>query len=631
MSGDFASRASRREVGHIRAGRVARRRLPSFERLEERRLFSTAYALLGTAGTVLARFDTSTPETIDASVAVTGLGRTERLAGIDFRPATGQLYALGITSTAGDDEGRVYTINRNTGAATQVGSTPFKTDLVPGSSYGFDFNPAVDRIRIFNDADQNFRVNPNNGTLAGLDTNLDNPTNDEEVTGGAYDRNINDIMPAGQPAAKTTLFGIDFINDTLVRIGGVDGGAPEGSPNGGIVTEIGPLGLTTATASNGFDIGQDGTALAILTNQDDDNATGLYSIDLTTGEATLVGDLNNAAEIVRGFAVQPDNFPPIANPDTYQVGAGGTLNVPAPGVLANDTDPEGDGLTAELINQVSNGMLLFNSDGSFQYTPNPGFIGVDSFNYVANDGTSDSGPATLVTINVVPLFTINDVALTEGNSGTKIMTFTVSLSAPAGAGGATVQFQTKNNTAGSGDYDPTSGLVVFAPGQTQQPINVTIKGDTKVEPDETFFVKLSNPTGGAFGDDTGVGTILSDDGVPPQPQPQPNVFISLNDESLPEGNSGTRVITFKVWLDKSSTKQVKVNFATQNGTAGSGDYNTKSGVITFNAGETQKTISVTIKGDTKVEANETFFVNLSNAINASISKSKGTGVIVNDD
>src|SRR5438105_4593484 len=83
-------------------------------------------------------------------------------------------------------------------------------------------------------------VQANNGTLAGSDTSLNNPTDDEEVSGGAYDRNISDVMPAGQPAALTTLFGLDFINDNLVRIGGVDGGAPEGSPNGGVVTTIGP-------------------------------------------------------------------------------------------------------------------------------------------------------------------------------------------------------------------------------------------------------------------------------------------------------------------------------------------------------------------------------------------------------
>jgi hypothetical protein len=109
------------------------------------------------------------------------------------------------------------------------------------------------------------------------------------------------------------------------------------------------------------------------------------------------------------------------------------------------------------------------------------------------------------------------------------------------------------------------------------------------------------------------------------------VFIDINNESNFEGNSGTRLITFKVWLDKASAKQVKVNYGTSNGTAGSGDYVAKFGTLTFDAGQTQKTVSITIKGDTKVEGNETFFVNLSGAINASIGKSKGTGTILNDD
>src|SRR4051794_16889319 len=217
MSGDFASRSRQGDVSYARAGR-SRRAVSMMEVLEERRLLSTAYALFGTGGTVLARFDTANPNDILATRTVGGLPAGTQLRGIDFRPATGELYALGINSTSGDDEGRIFKLDLDTGDATEVGATAFSTTLVAGSSYGFDFNPAVDRIRIFNDADQNLRVNPNNGALAGSDTSLNNPSNDEEVTGGAYDRNINDVMPAGQPAALTTLFGIDFINDTLVRI-----------------------------------------------------------------------------------------------------------------------------------------------------------------------------------------------------------------------------------------------------------------------------------------------------------------------------------------------------------------------------------------------------------------------------
>ena len=139
------------------------------EGLEERRLFSTGYALFGNSGTVLAKFDTSKPDTIVSTKTVDGLPAGMKLAGIDFRPADGKLYALGIRSTDDDDEGQIFTLDfKNTGDATAVGPV-FSTKLTPDASYGFDFNPAADRIRIFNDADQNLRVNPNNGALVQFD------------------------------------------------------------------------------------------------------------------------------------------------------------------------------------------------------------------------------------------------------------------------------------------------------------------------------------------------------------------------------------------------------------------------------------------------------------------------------
>ena len=602
----------------------------TLEQLEGRRLFSTAYALFGSSGTVLTQFDTASPGTITDTTVVTGLQSGEQLRGIDFRPSTGQLYALGIKATGGDDEGRIYTINTQTGAATQVGSGPFSTSLSSSAPYGFDFNPAVDRIRVTNGDDQNLRINPFTGFLVQFDTPLDDPTNDEEVTGAAYDRNISDVKPIGTPQSPTTLFGIDFINDTLVRIGGVDGGAPEGSPNNGVVTEIGPLGITTASAANGFDIGQDGIAYAALTEQGS-GLTSLYTIDLTTGEATAIGEINNGAEIVRGFAVAPDNAPPTANPDTYQVGAGGSLTVDAPGVLANDTDPEGDPLTAELISGTTTsqgGTVVLNPDGSFTYTPPAGFVGVDSFSYVAHDGTSDSTVAT-VTLNVVPLLSINDKAITEGNSGTKQLTFTVSLSAPAPAGGVTVKYKTNANTASSSsDYVGFSNtLLTFAPGETSKTVDVTIRGDTSKESDETFYVRLSEATGAVIDDNTGVGTIINDDSPPPAAKPK----IRINNETITEGNSGTRTIVFTVTLDVASSKTVTVKYQTQNDTAGSGDYVAKSGTLTFAPGQKTKTISITIKGDTKYEGNERFKVNLFNAVNADIADGQGIGNINNDD
>jgi len=99
--------------------------------------------------------------------------------------------------------------------------------------------------------------------------------------------------------------------------------------------------------------------------------------------------------------VTPANTPPVAVPDTYSVNQDATLTVAAPGVLGNDTDPDGDTLTAVLVTNAANGNVVLNADGSFTYTPNPAFAcGADSFTYKANDGSFDSNIVT-VTINVI--------------------------------------------------------------------------------------------------------------------------------------------------------------------------------------------------------------------------------------
>ena len=124
-------------------------------------------------------------------------------------------------------------IDAGTGAATQVGASftlPQSAGAVAAppatSGYGFDFNPTVDRIRVVSSGRDNFRLHPDTGAVAGVDTAL---TVGSNIVGSAYDRNF-----AG--ATVTTLFGIDATTDTLIRQGGVDG-AP--SPNLGVITTIG--------------------------------------------------------------------------------------------------------------------------------------------------------------------------------------------------------------------------------------------------------------------------------------------------------------------------------------------------------------------------------------------------------
>ena len=154
---------------------------------------------------------------------------------------------------------------------------------------------------------------------------------------------------------------------------------------------------------------------------------------------------------------------------------------------------------------------------------------------------------------------------------------------------------------------------------------VNVNGDTTVERDETFFVNLSAPTNATIAAAQGTGTILNDDAaaVP---------TLSINNVSANEGNSGTTPFVFTVTLSAASASTVTVSYATGGGTATAGsDYVATSGTLTFNPGVTTQTITVNVNGDTTVEPNETFFVNLGAPANATIASGQGIGTIVNDD
>ncbi|MDQ3907731.1 MAG: Ig-like domain repeat protein [Acidobacteriota bacterium] len=223
-----------------------------------------------------------------------------------------------------------------------------------------------------------------------------------------------------------------------------------------------------------------------------------------------------------------------------------------------------------------------------------------------------------------PSLSIGNISVAEGNSGTTNATFTITLSAQSGEV-VTVNYATADGTATAGtDYFAASGVLTFNPGETTKTVPVVINGDTLNEPDETFFVNLSNPSNATVAVAQGTGTIKNDDGPP---------SLSVSDVTLAEGNSGTTAFNFTVTLLPQSGQVVTVNYATADGTAtvANNDYKAASGTLTFNPGETTKTVTVLVNGDTVNEPDETFFVNLSNAQNASVSKAQGTGKISNDD
>src|SRR5262245_60496144 len=144
------------------ARRAAGRRCrPGVEPLEDRLTPSTLIAL--STNNQLLAFDSSAPGTIQGVLPITGLQAGESVLGIDFRPATGQLYGLGSSN-------RLYVVNPNSGAATPVGTGTFAVPL-NGTAFGFAFDPVADRIRVVSDTGQNMRLNPDTGAVFDSDPN----------------------------------------------------------------------------------------------------------------------------------------------------------------------------------------------------------------------------------------------------------------------------------------------------------------------------------------------------------------------------------------------------------------------------------------------------------------------------
>jgi len=320
--------------------------------------------------------------------------------------------------------------------------------------------------------------------------------------------------------------------------------------------------------------------------------------------------------------------------DAYSTPAGVSLSVPAPGVLSNDTDPDGDTLTAEMPSDPAYGTLLLSSTGAFSYTPNAGFSGLDGFTYMVHDTTGGMATAS-VTITVgsggsQPTLAVNDVSVTEGSAGTtRTAMFTITRSGSTTAA-SSVSYSTGSSgtaTAGS-DYSAVPATVVTLPaGATTKTVTITVLGDDGDESNETFSVNLSAPTGATITDATGIGTIVDDDG------PAPTSSFTINNVRVTEGNAGTSTNAVFTITRSNSTGSASVKVVTTGGTAVKGsDYTAlPATVVTFAPGEIAKPVPVSVLGDNLDEPKETFFAKLSAPTGATIADAKGVATILDND
>jgi len=224
--------------------------------------------------------------------------------------------------------------------------------------------------------------------------------------------------------------------------------------------------------------------------------------------------------------------------------------------------------------------------------------------------------------NLASIF-IADASGPEGYLSGSVMNFAVSLSIPA-PGPVSVAWATQPGSATPGsDYVTSSGSLDFAAGESRKVISVAVLGDAIPEPNETFFVNLSNPVGAVLQRSTAIGTILNDDGP----------TISVTDTSILEGTgAGVTNLAFTVITSQTSASPITVNYATADGTATAGsDYTATSGTVTLPPGVASVVVLVPVMRDSLVEPNETMFLNLSNAVGATIFDGQGVGTIIADD
>jgi hypothetical protein len=558
-------------------------------------------------------FRSTNPFTIDYSVAITGLQPSEGILNIDIRPANGLIYALGSSA-------RLYTLNPITGAATLVSpltadpsdaTDPFAS--LSGGEFGFDFDPVMDRIRINSDADQNLRVNPDNGTVitgSPLAYPLSDPNGgrNPSVTGAAHSNPDND------PGTGTTLYSIDVASDMFTT---------QNPPDDGTLNTIGPLN-TDLTPRVGFDIAPDNTGYVLHTPPGGTN--NFLRVNLDSGSIQFSGGSINFPDVVRDIAVALGDAGVLQfSASTYTVDENaGTVTV-----IVNRTGGSNGTVTVNYSTApgsatagddfvTSSGVLIFGAgqtSAMFTVPINDDAISEFSEQFSvmlsAPAGGAALGNTTFASVSIMDnetlpsggTLSINDVSVAEGDTGA-LAVFTVTLSS-ARTQTVSVQYISSNGTASAGaDYDAVSGTLTFTPGLTSRTITVPIIGDSLPEGSETFFVNLSNPTNAPLTDSQGQGTITDDEA--------PAAVFAFSAASFADLEDCATIL---VTVNRTGTVSgaMTVDYSTSNGTASDrSDYTLSLGTLAFAAGETSRTIPILISEDSFVEGTETLTITLSN-------------------
>jgi uncharacterized delta-60 repeat protein len=312
------------------------------------------------------------------------------------------------------------------------------------------------------------------------------------------------------------------------------------------------------------------------------------------------------------------NGPPSSAIDSYSTMQNTTLTVPAPGVLSNDLDPNGDPITATLNANATHGTVTFNSDGSFVYVPQSGYAGSDSFTYRASDGVLNGNITTVfLTVNSGGTVQFSSTAYSRNEDGGSATITVIRIGGSSGQ--TTVDYATSDGTAIAGnDYTATSGTLTMANGVPSATFVVPLTADSVNEPNETVNLTLSNVTGtGALGSQNKAVLTITNDDAPRFNFGQSSYSVAEQDGHLDvnvtrSGDPGLPVTVNYSTSDTAGLSNCNPQQSSVTGKASSRcDYATSVGTLRFAAGETSKTVQLSLVDDVFVEGAELFSLTLS--------------------
>jgi len=356
------------------------------------------------------------------------------------------------------------------------------------------------------------------------------------------------------------------------------------------------------SADNAFILKNQATA-TILDNDPPPN--------LSITDVTIIEPLSGAAEARFQLSLdRPTGFPVQVNFST------------ADGTAQGGPDYQATNGTITIVPGQSNAWLSvwINADAIFETNE---FFYVNLALPVNAALTQAQGRALIIDPAAPPCLTIDDVQVVEGNLGQTTARFTLSLSS-SNPQPVSVAYTTQDGSAAAPqDYSASQGVVIFPPGTITQNLTIQVNGNLLNELDEWFSVSLTSATNAWICKGQGIASIINDDPLPE---------LRISDCLIPEGNLGLSTNFVQISLSAPSERWVSVDFATADGNAMAGiDYVAASGTINFPPGVTNTFLTVSVRGDTEIESDETFFVRLSRPTNAVLQISSSTIIIIDDD